>query len=242
MNGKINEELLQSHRDSSTDKLDFSFILASSVHDMKNSLGMLLTSLEEVIEESPAESEEQKKRFSILQYEANRINTELIQLLSLYRFKKKTMSVNIDDCFVLDTIEDQVARNDMLVKTQGIELIVECDPDLSWFYDNDLIGNVIHNVVVNGTRYAQEKMLIGAEVSDNGLVLTIEDDGRGFPPGMIDAASLDSDAHQDGNSTQLGLFFAAKIAQLHQQGDRHGTIKLDNGGRLGGGVFKIFLP
>jgi|GEM_PF-6389082 len=92
-----------------------------------------------------------------------------------------------------------------------------CDPDLSWYYDNDLIGSVIHNVLVNGSRYAKKTIVISGIVSDNGLTITIEDDGEGFPQAMIDAASLESAAHSSGNSTQLGLFFAAKIAQLHQQ-------------------------
>jgi signal transduction histidine kinase len=71
----------------SNNELDFSFVLASSVHDMKNSLGMLLGSLEEIIDESTTDSDAQKHRFSILQYEATRINTELVQLLSIYRFQ-----------------------------------------------------------------------------------------------------------------------------------------------------------
>ena len=222
--------------------LDFSFILASSVHDMKNSLGMLLNSLEEVIEESPAENDQQKKRFSILQYEANRINTELIQLLSLYRFQNETMAINIDENFLLETIEDQIARNDMLFKTQDVELVVDCDPDLAWFYDNELLGNVVHNVLVNGTRYANKKMLISARHHDDGLMIEISDDGRGFPESMIDAAATNGDAPKEENSTQLGLFFAAKIAQLHYQKDRYGYIELSNGGVLGGGVFTIFIP
>lgn len=222
--------------------LDFSFVLASSVHDMKNSLGMLLGSLEEVINESESESEAQKERFSILQYEATRINTELVQLLSLYRFQHQAPSIKIEENYIYDTIEDQAARNDMLFKTQKIDFTIECDNDLMWCYDDELIGSVIHNVLVNGTRYAKEKMLLRAVIEDEQLVIEISDDGVGFPAKMMDAASLESDAHQDGNSTQLGLFFAAKIAEFHQQKDRKGTIELFNGGALGGGVFRISIP
>ncbi len=222
--------------------LDFSFVLASSVHDMKNSLSMLLSSLEEVITESSAESDEQKHRFSILQYEATRINTELVQLLSLYRFEQQSHAIKNDENFIHDTIEDQMARNDMLFQTHNIDVAIDCDEDLAWYYDTDLLGNVIHNVLVNGVRYANKNMSIHVGEENNYLVIDIADDGRGFPETMIDAASLDSEAHRDGNSTQLGLFFAAKIASLHQQGDRQGSIKLFNGGQFGGGVFRIQLP
>lgn len=222
-------------------QLDFSFVLASSVHDMKNSLGMLLGSLEEIIEESSEESDRHQKRLSILQYEATRINTELVQLLSLYRFQHQTDIIRIDENYIDETIEDQVARNDVLFKTQGIDLAVECEADI-WLYDNDLVGSVIHNVLVNGTRYANKQMQLTAKVENDYLVIEVADDGNGFPSKMIDAASLDSDAHSDGNSTQLGLFFAAKIAELHQQKERVGYITLANGGALGGGVFTIYIP
>lgn len=223
-------------------ELDFSFVLASSVHDMKNSLGMLLSSLEEIIEESDSKSDEQKHQISILQYEATRINTELVQLLSLYRFQNQSDVLKIDENYISDTIEDQIARNHMLFKTQDIELVVECEGDLVWYYDNDLIGNVIHNVLVNGTRYASKKMLLNVKLENDFLVIKIADDGNGFPDSMINAASLESDAHRDGNSTQLGLFFAAKIAGFHQQKGRKGSIQLSNGGALGGGVFTITIP
>jgi K+-sensing histidine kinase KdpD len=223
-------------------ELDFSFVLASSVHDMKNSLGMLLGSLEEIIEESTTDSDAQKHRFSILQYEATRINTELVQLLSLYRFQHQSDVIKIDENYIGETIEDQVARNDVLFKTQNIALDVMCDPDVVWYYDNDLVGSVVHNVLVNGTRYAKNKMQLTAIIENDYLVIEVADDGDGFPKRMIDAASLDSEAHKDGNSTQLGLFFAAKIAELHQQKEKKGYIQLSNGGVLGGGVFKIYIP
>ncbi|MFT5117070.1 MAG: K+-sensing histidine kinase KdpD [Kiritimatiellia bacterium] len=243
MNEIVNVDANDEHgQDENMQNLDFSFVIASSVHDMKNSLGMLLSSLEELIGESTSESDAQKKRIAILQYEATRINTELVQLLSLYRFQHQSQAVSIEENFIFDTVEDQIARNDMLFKTQNIEVEIDCDPDLVWYYDNDLIGSVIHNVLVNGTRYASKKMHLTAKVIDDFLVLEIADDGDGFPANMIDAASLESDAHRDGNSTQLGLFFAAKIAGFHQQDERKGSIELFNGGPLEGGVFRISIP
>jgi K+-sensing histidine kinase KdpD len=227
---------------SSTEELDFSFVLAASVHDMKNSLGMLLNSLEEVIEHSSSQDEKQKKNFSILQYEASRINSELIQLLTIYRLNEKNLPFNLDENYISETFEDQLARNDVLFKTKSIELSVNCDPDLPWFYDNELIGNVIHNVLINAARYAKEKIILSADIEDDFLVIKIEDDGNGFPAFMLNANPLDHMNQSATNSTQLGLFFAAKIASFHRQGGRQGKITLNNGGALNGGVFSIYLP
>ena len=223
--------------------LDFSLVLASSVHDMKNSLGMLLNSLEVVIEDSIEKQDDtQKKHFSILQYEASRINSELIQLLTIYRLQNKNLPINIDENYIYETFEDQLARNDMLFKTKGIDVEIDCDPDMAWFYDNELLGNVIHNVLINAARYAREKIILSAEVIDQQLQVTIEDDGNGFPAFMLEADPLAEDVKHSSNSTQLGLFFAAKIASFHQQNLRNGRIKLSNDGQLNGGVFSIYLP
>ncbi|MEO0443097.1 MAG: HAMP domain-containing sensor histidine kinase [Pseudomonadota bacterium] len=227
---------------SSSSELDFSMVLASSVHDMKNSLGMLLNSLEEMIAAAAPSDKQQNKHFSTLQYEASRIHSELIQLLNIYRLQQKKLPFNLDENYVYDTFEDQVARNDVLFKTKSIELTIDCDQDLAWFYDNELIGNVVHNVLINAARYAKTKVNLVAKVKDEQLIISIEDDGDGFPEFMIDAVL---EAHQNKaatESTQLGLFFAKNIALFHRKGESKGDIALANGGSLGGGVFAISLP
>lgn len=66
-------------------KLDFRDILASTLHDTKNSLGILFNTLEEVIEECRERNCAAHERFYILQYEVKRLNNSLIRLLSLYK-------------------------------------------------------------------------------------------------------------------------------------------------------------
>jgi K+-sensing histidine kinase KdpD len=224
------------------EQLDFSFVLASSVHDMKNSLSMLLASLEEMIQDSPPENDKQKTHISTLQYEASRINSELIQLLNIYRLQNRSLQFSIDENYVIETFEDQIARNDVLFKIKSIEIDVECDENLIWFFDNELLGNVIHNILINSIRYAKSKIKLSASIKNEHLFIVIEDDGLGFPEFMLQAALPENNKNSSADSTRLGLFFAAKIASFHKQGKNKGEIGLSNGGSLGGGVFTIILP
>jgi K+-sensing histidine kinase KdpD len=224
------------------EQLDFSFVLASSVHDMKNSLSMLLGSLEEMIQDSPPENDKQKTHISTLQYEASRINSELIQLLNIYRLQNRSLQFSIDENYVIETFEDQIARNDVLFKIKNIEIDVECDENLIWFFDNELLGNVIHNILINSIRYAKSKIKLSASIKNEHLFIVIEDDGLGFPEFMLQAALPENNKNSSADSTRLGLFFAAKIASFHKQGKNKGEIELSNGGSLGGGVFTIILP
>ena len=225
-------------------KADFSLILASSVHDMKNSLGMLLNSLESVMQETPAENEEQAKRFATLQYEASRINTELIQLLSIYRMENDRLPVQVDEHYLIDVLEEQVARNDTLFQTRSLQVSIDCDEDLLWYFDAELVGGVIHNILVNGARYSKSQMKVSARLENEEMIITVSDDGGGYPPFMLGTPNQSfakSVSFSEGN-THLGLYFAQETARLHSRNQREGRIDLSNGGDLGGGVFQMYLP
>ncbi len=223
--------------------IDFSLVIASSVHDMKNSIGMLLASLEGVMQDMPAANKTQEKHFNTLHYEASRINSELIQLLTIYRMYNKFLPVQIDEHYVVDVLEDQIARNHMLMETGGIQLTFNCDENLHWYYDDDLIGSVVHNILVNCIRYTKTAIVMSAEKEGDLLCFTIADDGPGYPESMLEnPADLVEEAQVSKGNTHLGLYFASRIAAMHKQKNRHGYIKLENGGPLGGGVFKLYVP
>lgn len=224
--------------------LDFALVLASSVHDMKNSVGMLLASLEEVIQDTPPENEEQKKRFNTLHYESSRINNELVQLLTIYRMQNQFLPLRIDHHYVIDVMEEQVARNHMLLETGNVDLDLQCDDELNWYYDNDLISSVIHNLFVNCIRYTKSKIAIRAEELDGFLCISIEDDGPGYPKHMLEKPSnlVENAADVADGGTHLGLYFAEQIAAMHKQDEKVGHISLENGGIYGGGVFKLYIP
>ncbi len=220
--------------------LDFSTVLASSVHDMKNSVSMLIASLEGVLAEMPAQNPVQAEQINSLHYEASRINNELVQLLSIYRLQQKHLSMTIDQHYILDVLEDQVARNYPLIKSRGIELTVNCDDNLEAYFDADLVGNVIQNILVNGCRYTKSQLQLNARIQEGVLCVSVADDGDGFPESMLGFS--DEKKFGNGHSTHLGLYFASLIATMHTSARGTGRIALRNGEPLGGGVFEFYIP
>lgn len=224
---------------------NFSMILASSIHDMKNSLGMLINTTEMLVSEAEDLNPTQSQQLSTLQYEASRINSDLIQLLAIYRMQNSSLSVRLDDCFVEEHLSEQVARNAFLFESKGLKLTCDCDEDLQWYYDPELVSGVINNVIVNAARYCTKEVKVSAKIVLNQLNITVSDDGEGFPDLMLNTVAEDfteGGINFDSGSTQLGLYFALKVAQMHKQGDSTGSILLQNGGDLGGGVFTMLLP
>ncbi len=224
-------------------KLDFSFVLASSVHDMKNSLGMLLHTLADVMEKYPPKNEDHAKSYAVLEYEAARINSELIQLLSLYRLDNDQIRAHIDESLVADVIAEQIARNHTLIQARLIKLTIDCEETLSGYFDSDLVGGVINNILVNCIRYCKRELRISALKTDAGLCISIEDDGPGYPEEMLKMPTCaETRASFAGGRPHMGLLFASKIALMHHNNLQYGSIQLSNGGVLGGGCFKILLP
>lgn len=222
--------------------IDFSFVLASSVHDMKNSLGMLLNTLAAMVESSPPKDAEQAKFFSTLEYEAARINGELVQLLSLYRMDERTLVVVIDEHHVMDIIDEQIARNDTLLRSRNIQVQLDCDPDLGWYFDNELIGGVLNNLIVNCARYCRNQLLVKATEENGYLCIAVADDGQGYPESMLLGPLPQTAVSFSSGNTRLGLLFARKVLGLHKSKKGQGYMTIANNGPLGGGVLKLYLP
>lgn len=229
--------------DANKNGIDFAMVLASSVHDMKNSVGMLLASLDQLMETAPPKDESQAHQYSTLSYEASRINNELVQLLTVYRMQNEFMPLRIDEHYVIDMFEEQIARNHTLIDTRNIVLEMDCDPDLNWYFDRDLVSSVIHNVLINGIRYTSNKIVLSAKIENEVLCLSVADNGSGYPANMIERPSRGvENAEVSKDATHLGLYFAERIAEMHTEKNRHGYIKLSNDSDIGGGLFSLYIP
>lgn len=223
-------------------KIPLALLLASSVHDIKNSLGMLLTTLETVVASTPLHDETQRGRFATLQGEAARINNALISLLGLYRLQSDQLPVRIQQVFVADFLDEQISANQLLFNTRNLKVELDCEADLCAYFDVGLIGGVINNVLVNAANYAQQRIGVRARQDRHELLLEVYDDGPGFPEKML-RSPLNTEHGIDFNngSTHLGLYFAGEIARLHGRGDNEGRIEIGNPAE-GGGCFRLWLP
>ena len=221
--------------------IDFSMVLASAVHDMKNSLGMLINSLDELRGEHQKELA-RSNQFNMLQYEAERMHNDLVQLLGIYRLGQDNLVANVDEHFVPDFLSEQLARHIPLLDGLGIEYAIDAD-DINGFFDEHLLTGVLNNTINNAIRYTKSQIRLTAQEEDGYLVLGVEDDGSGYPESMHHTGTLSFKSLDfKGGSTSLGLYFASSIAAMHTEGERSGSIRLHNGGELGGGVFEIWLP
>jgi signal transduction histidine kinase len=225
-----------------SEAIPFPLLLASSVHDIKNSLGMLLSTLETVMQSISIESDQQRGQFTTLRSEAGRINNALIYLLGLYRLQQDQLPVQIQEVYVADFLDEQIATNQLLFDIRGLRVELQCDETLSAYFDPALIAGVMNNVLVNAAHYAHRVIEVKAARDGAELVIEVRDDGPGFPQKILQsvhnhAGGIDFNS----GSTSLGLYFSSEVARLHRRGDHRGSIVLDNP-EDGGSCFRLQLP
>ena len=224
-------------------ELDFSLAFGSAVHDVKNSIGLLLHSLGEFLEENPPSNDAETKRAVVLNYEASRINSDMVQLLSIYRLQNEKLQLSFEEKNVYEFLEDELLSHQTLMEIKGIELNIECDESLYWYFDPMLVRIVLNNVIVNTIRYTRSKISVGARLSEGYLAIAVEDDGPGYPEQLCtDPGGYMQRVNCNSGSTGLGLYFSSRAAELHRSQNRTGYIAIDNHASIGGGAFRLFLP
>lgn len=222
---------------------DLSMFLASSVHDMKNSVSILIGGLERVLTQASPELFPAYQDVAHMLHETKRINSNLIQLLTTYKIGQ--------DIYPFDPLPQSIsefaltilAQQELLLRFHGITLELDCDESLYWQFDEDLVGGVICHALNNAIRYTKDKVRLVIRETGDLLELRVEDNGSGFPAHMTQGnpEAMRATDFQGGN-TGLGLYFSAMVAKLHQRRNRSGGIRLENGGTYNGGCFVLHLP
>lgn len=218
----------------------FDAVLALTIHDIKNSLVLLLDRLD-----GGALCAEEQDSTSTFKYEIRRINNNLVRLLGVYKLGADRYAPQMDEYEVGELLEELVAEYQVLLANKGLAIELDCDTDLWGRFDRGLLFSVIENAINNAARYSHSRVRIEAAHEKGYLVIRVLDDGEGYPEWMLDQCErIKSAAGIDASSgtTGLGLYFSWVVARLHERDGRHGYIRLANDSELGGSCFEIALP
>jgi signal transduction histidine kinase len=222
--------------------------LASTVHDMKNSISVLSGTLENLISAHPSSSDPQYGQMSHMLYQTKRLNDNLIQLLALYKdVGKPGYPFDPAPRSVRELVEQVSGQARTLLQSRGIILDVEFPQHAIWALDEDLVIGVLVHAINNAIRYTRDRVRLAISIDGDYLELRVEDNGSGFPAALLEAGISAMDPQRAridflSNSSGLGLYFSSEVAKMHKHRQRQGGIVLENGGTLGGGCFVLRLP
>lgn len=233
---------------------DLFVFLASTAHDMKNSISVVSGTLERLLDEAapgtPLHNDSAYPQMAQMLYQTRRLNDKLMQLLALYK-EVGTPAYPFDVALtdVAQLAAQVAAANRVLLAARGIRLDIALDidtpPGLCWHLDEDLVIGVVNHAINNATRYTRDRIVLSLVVIDDMLEIRVEDNGSGFPPALLAAgagAGRTRAVDFGTNSAGLGLYFATEVAKMHVHRGTPGTVRLENGGRFDGGCFILRLP
>ncbi len=227
---------------SNSSKTHFEAALALTIHDVKNSLVLFLDRVEVI----QANDEATGRKYGDFRYEIKRINNNLIRLLALYKVGADSFALQNEVHYIDDFLTDIGAEYAAVLADKSIELIIDCQDGLACQMDRGLVHGVLDNAISNAVRYTQSKIALNAFKEDGFLVLSVQDDGDGYPEHMLEEGqqqgSCNTDMDMSNSTTGLGNYFSHIVAELHQSSDNTGFIRMTNQADLGGSCFSIYLP
>jgi two-component system sensor histidine kinase SenX3 len=222
--------------------------LASTAHDMKNSISVLSGTLERQLADAAPETQGAYPQMAHMLYQTRRMNNQLMQLLALYKqVGKPEYPFDIQPLEVGQLAEQVAASERIMLQSRGVTLEVDCPPQLVWHFDEDLIFGVVSHAIHNATNYTRDRIRLAMAEVDGCLEIRVEDNGGGYQQAMLDAGVAAMSGVTSGvnfltNSAGLGLYFSSEVAKMHRHRGRRGALRLENGGAYGGGCFVLSLP
>jgi len=148
------------------------------------------------------------------------------------------LTANIDAGSPGDIVQELVVAHRSLFPGIDISIHGESAPPF-WFFDAALLRLALDNVMHNACRHARSSVRVEALKDGDFLLFRIIDDGPGFPSEMLKENPGNAPIPASRHGTGLGMYLAAKIAQLHQNDGKSGSIEIGNND---GAVFTLRLP
>lgn len=226
---------------SEQNQLSFKKVIGASVKDMRNSLGQVQYKLDTLMAEQTDAKE--LSELSDAQYEMVRMQNVINQLHGLYLLESDTLTVQMQEAYVLELVEDSLAGLETLLKHKQIEVELDAD-DISWYVDPHLIANVLQIILLNAIRYTENKISLVLNQSEDGLLISVIDNGKGYPQSVLDSfqSLVAGESVANVSSQNTSWLYCEKVALLHKNNALQGHTRLSNDSGTGGGRIDLLLP
>lgn len=127
----------------------------------------------------------------------------------------------------LQSFLSSVYENSKIVcMKNGKKLLLENEISVSELsLDSTFISQVCNNLISNAVRYAQTTITLSFSLVDNGMLLSVSDDGKGFEKSSLQKAT-NPYFTEEGNRSEhfgLGLYICKLLCKLH-----NGYLKIEN--------------
>lgn len=215
--------------------LDIAGLYAALMHEVKNTLGLMSMTLDEV---RPTGDPAHDKSLNDARLLSQRVAERLQQALLLYKAINGQLHPMVDAYSPADVLDELGDQAQALVRGRiKVDVGVADDVPLIWFFDRNLVEMALVNAIHNSIQYARARIVLEASMEDGRLCLSVRDDSAGYPEHILECVRENRPYQSQG--TGLGLQFARLVAEAHTDRGRCGELHLAN---EHGAVLRLLLP
>jgi len=206
---------------------------ASLAHEIKNPLSSIKGTAEILLDEFPP-GHAKREFVEILLKETSRLNTTVDEVL---HFSKNSNPGQEAAMKPLSVVIDQVAK--LLagqIRKKSITLAIRGRDD--FMVDSGKLSQVFLNIILNSIDAVprQGEIVVETVKRENGISVSIADNGPGVPPEMRDTIFMPFYSDKD-DGTGLGLSISRKIVESYD-----GKLTVSQAPSGNGACFTVFLP
>lgn len=206
----------------------FNTYLAASVHEIKNAMNIHLAEMSQ-LRSLGSLNGAQTDCLQKLEQQTLFLNSQLTNLITHYKQSQKDFSLQIEQVFIDEFMEEFVTRHRLTQEVYHCALSYKVDENDSAFFDEQIINLILDTLIYNAAQIDEvSAILLRGYPKGDFYVLEVRDDGPGFPQTVIDhdnpsPADAQSDVH---NKTGMGLWLARQLMAHHTNQGRHGSLKI----------------
>jgi signal transduction histidine kinase len=197
-----------------------------------------LTSIQgyaEGVKDGVFQGNEAERAVEIIAQEAKRLRGMVEELLYLARLESPEERYEFQPVNAAEILSAAVDGLGGYAAERGISVASEVPPDLTLWADAAKLRRLFDNVLANGIRHAQSRVLAAARCEEGRAIFTFSDDGPGFAPEDLVRAFEPYHKGRRGGSG-LGLAIVRAIAEKHG-----GRVTAANS-KAGGAAVTVTLP
>ena len=163
-------------------------LLANVSHDLKTPLTMIKAYAEMIRDISGGNKKKRNEHLDIIISETDKLNVLVSDMLDLSKLQAKATKLDIKPFDLTTNIIETAAKFNTLAKEEGVEIIVDCEPELVAIGDENKINEVIYNFISNALKhYGEDKKIIvkGFLVNLSTVRVEVIDHGPGIDESVL---------------------------------------------------------
>lgn len=194
---------------------------AAFAHDLRTPL-TVLKGYNEILQAN--ENSQTREIAATMGKHISRMENYVTSMSNLRRMEDTQPEYQLVD---LQTLASSLYDSAKIVCTKnGKELILQNHiPNLQLPLDSAFVSQVCNNLISNAARYAWNAVTISFALHDNGLLLSVADDGKGFDKSSLQKATSPYYTEENDHSEHfgLGLYICKLLCEHHD-----GYLKIEN--------------